>query len=159
MCVSSSGIQKIELTKKNQTKCESLVLASWPGVSKRRSFCLVSPQIQISDLDLGDATIGDQSYDMINYGVGLVNHTEEGSTGFPTGVAQGTDQVSLAMPANPRRALMVFFSLRVTNMMFSDDLFNKSSAEYKALEQRFLELVTELTFDSQHYLDAKVSVI
>uniref|UniRef100_H3DC12 Interphotoreceptor matrix proteoglycan 2 n=1 Tax=Tetraodon nigroviridis TaxID=99883 RepID=H3DC12_TETNG len=97
--------------------------------------------IQISDLDLGDATIGDQSYDMINYGVGLVNHTEEGSTGFPTGVAQGTDQVSLAMPANPRRALMVFFSLRVTNMMFSDDLFNKSSAEYKALEQRFLELL------------------
>ncbi|KAM9485194.1 interphotoreceptor matrix proteoglycan 2-like [Salvelinus alpinus] len=45
------------------------------------------------------------------------------------------------MPINPGRALMVFFSLRVTNMMFSDDLFNKSSAEYKALEQRFLELL------------------
>uniref|UniRef100_A0ACB8FH62 Uncharacterized protein n=1 Tax=Sphaerodactylus townsendi TaxID=933632 RepID=A0ACB8FH62_9SAUR len=38
------------------------------------------------------------------------------------------------------RALMVFFSLRVTNMMFSEDLFNKNSPEYKALEQRFLEL-------------------
>lgn len=83
---------------------------------------------------------------MINYGFGLFNYTEEGSTGFPTGVAQGTDHVSLAMPVNPRRALMVFFSLRVTNMMFSDDLFNKSSAEYKALEQRFLELVTKTTF-------------
>lgn len=78
---------------------------------------------------------------MINYGYGLINHTEEGSTGFPIGVAHGTDQVSLAMPVNPGRALMVFFSLRVTNMIFSDDLFNKSSPEYKALEQRFLELV------------------
>uniref|UniRef100_A0A3B4A7F9 Interphotoreceptor matrix proteoglycan 2 n=1 Tax=Periophthalmus magnuspinnatus TaxID=409849 RepID=A0A3B4A7F9_9GOBI len=48
---------------------------------------------------------------------------------------------SIAMPANPGRALMVFFSLRVTNMIFSEDLFNKSSAEYKALEQRFLELL------------------
>lgn len=39
-------------------------------------------------------------------------------------------------------ALLVFFSLRVTNMMFSEDLFNKNSLEYKALEQRFLELVS-----------------
>lgn len=94
---------------------------------------------------------------MINYGFGLFNYTEEGSTGFPTGVAQGTDQVSLAMPVNPRRALMVFFSLRVTNMMFSDDLFNKSSAEYKALEQRFLELVTKPTFGIETF-DAEASV-
>ncbi|XP_072441515.1 interphotoreceptor matrix proteoglycan 2-like isoform X1 [Chiloscyllium punctatum] len=40
-----------------------------------------------------------------------------------------------------RQALVVFFSLRVTNMIFSDDLFNKSSHEYKALEQQFLELL------------------
>ncbi|KAG8509534.1 Interphotoreceptor matrix proteoglycan 2 [Galemys pyrenaicus] len=37
--------------------------------------------------------------------------------------------------------LVVFFSLRVTNMMFSEDLFNKNSLEYKVLEQRFLELL------------------
>lgn len=37
--------------------------------------------------------------------------------------------------------LVVFFSLRVTNIMFSDDLFNKSSPEYKSLENTFLELV------------------
>ncbi|XP_068921393.1 interphotoreceptor matrix proteoglycan 2 [Petaurus breviceps papuanus] len=37
--------------------------------------------------------------------------------------------------------LVVFFSLRVTNMLFSEDLFNKNSPEYKALEQRFLELL------------------
>lgn len=81
---------------------------------------------------------------MIHYGYDLINHTEEGSTGFPFGVAHGTDQASIAMPANPGRALMVFFSLRVTNMIFSDDLFNKSSPEYKALEQRFIELVNVL---------------
>uniref|UniRef100_A0A6P8RBM4 Interphotoreceptor matrix proteoglycan 2 n=1 Tax=Geotrypetes seraphini TaxID=260995 RepID=A0A6P8RBM4_GEOSA len=39
------------------------------------------------------------------------------------------------------RALVVFFSLRVTNMIFSEDLFNKNSPEYKALEQHFLELL------------------
>ena len=38
--------------------------------------------------------------------------------------------------------LVVFFSLRVTNMLFSEDLFNKNSLEYKALEQRFLQLVS-----------------
>lgn len=98
------------------------------------------PQVTSSNDGSDDPAIGDQGSDLLNYG--LINITEEGSTGFPIGVAHGTDLVSLSMPANPGRALMVFFSLRVTNMIFSDDLFNKSSAEYKALEQRFLELVT-----------------
>ncbi|XP_018420770.1 PREDICTED: interphotoreceptor matrix proteoglycan 2 [Nanorana parkeri] len=43
--------------------------------------------------------------------------------------------------SSQRRALVVFFSLRVTNMIFSEDLFNKNSPEYKSLEQRFLELL------------------
>ncbi|XP_028821204.1 interphotoreceptor matrix proteoglycan 1 isoform X2 [Denticeps clupeoides] len=42
--------------------------------------------------------------------------------------------------ANQAKDLVVFFSLRVTNMMFSDDLFNKNSPEYKSLENTFLEL-------------------
>ncbi|XP_026520890.1 interphotoreceptor matrix proteoglycan 1 [Notechis scutatus] len=37
--------------------------------------------------------------------------------------------------------LVVFFSLRVTNMRFSNDLFNQSSTEYKALEQQFVQLL------------------
>ncbi|XP_062934131.1 interphotoreceptor matrix proteoglycan 2 [Cynocephalus volans] len=55
-------------------------------------------------------------------------------------VAQPTkgDDLSYTQTAG---ALVVFFSLRVTNMMFSEDLFNKNSLEYKALEQRFLELL------------------
>ncbi|KAM9821079.1 interphotoreceptor matrix proteoglycan 2-like [Neosynchiropus ocellatus] len=37
--------------------------------------------------------------------------------------------------------LLVFFRLRVTNMKFSSDLFNKSSPQYRSLEQRFLHLL------------------
>ncbi|XP_057624697.1 interphotoreceptor matrix proteoglycan 1 [Chionomys nivalis] len=37
--------------------------------------------------------------------------------------------------------LVVFFSLRVANMPFSYDLFNKSSLEYQALEQQFTDLL------------------
>uniref|UniRef100_H0ZTT3 Interphotoreceptor matrix proteoglycan 2 n=1 Tax=Taeniopygia guttata TaxID=59729 RepID=H0ZTT3_TAEGU len=62
---------------------------------------------------------------------------------------QSTEMASVAWATHethysstvPSRTLVVFFSLRVTNMMFSEDLFNKNSPEYKALEQRFLELV------------------
>lgn len=37
--------------------------------------------------------------------------------------------------------LVVFFSLRVTNMNFSEDLFNKTSVEYQSLENTFLDMV------------------
>uniref|UniRef100_A0A4W5QJ69 Interphotoreceptor matrix proteoglycan 2 n=1 Tax=Hucho hucho TaxID=62062 RepID=A0A4W5QJ69_9TELE len=77
-------------------------------------------------------------YDLVPFGG--TNQTEEGSSGYPSVGVNGVDH-SVAMPINPGRALMVFFSLRVTNMKFSDDLFNKSSPEYKALEQRFIELL------------------
>nr|XP_045015984.1 interphotoreceptor matrix proteoglycan 1 [Jaculus jaculus] len=43
--------------------------------------------------------------------------------------------------ATKGQELVVFFSLRVANMPFSYDLFNKSSLEYQALEQRFTELL------------------
>lgn len=46
--------------------------------------------------------------------------------------------------ASNSKELVVFFSLRVTNMMFSEDLFNKSSSEYRSLENRFIELVSQL---------------
>ncbi|MCJ8732302.1 hypothetical protein PDJAM_G00209810 [Pangasius djambal] len=65
---------------------------------------------------------------------------ERESVSIPTRAGEGSE-VSIAMPTSPERALIVFFSLRVTNMIFSEDLFNKSSPEYKALEQRFLELL------------------
>uniref|UniRef100_A0A4W3GZM6 Interphotoreceptor matrix proteoglycan 1 n=1 Tax=Callorhinchus milii TaxID=7868 RepID=A0A4W3GZM6_CALMI len=51
-----------------------------------------------------------------------------------------TSSLTTIAPAKGRE-LVVFFSLRFTNMMFSDDLFNKSSPEYKTLEQEFRQLL------------------
>ncbi|XP_008278228.1 interphotoreceptor matrix proteoglycan 1 [Stegastes partitus] len=79
-------------------------------------------------------------------------HLEEGSgSGFASEsderpyestAAPAMRQASTPVMAAVRKSqeLVVFFSLRVTNMMFSDDLFNKSSPEYKSLENTFLEL-------------------
>lgn len=72
---------------------------------------------------------------------------------------QSTEMASVAWATHENRsntpvssrALVVFFSLRVTNMMFSEDLFNKNSPEYKALEQRFLELVRITSMLNVHY--------
>lgn len=47
--------------------------------------------------------------------------------------------------ASKGKELVVFFSLRVTNMMFSEELFNRSSLEYKNLEDRFIHLVSDPT--------------
>ncbi|XP_009869626.1 PREDICTED: interphotoreceptor matrix proteoglycan 2-like, partial [Apaloderma vittatum] len=63
-----------------------------------------------------------------------IHSTEMASVAWATHENRSTTTI-------PSRALVVFFSLRVTNMMFSEDLFNKNSPEYKALEQRFLELL------------------
>uniref|UniRef100_A0A3Q3JBZ5 Interphotoreceptor matrix proteoglycan 1 n=1 Tax=Monopterus albus TaxID=43700 RepID=A0A3Q3JBZ5_MONAL len=43
--------------------------------------------------------------------------------------------------ASPGRELVVFFSLRVTNMNFSEGLFNKTSPEYRSLENTFLDML------------------
>uniref|UniRef100_G3PD41 Interphotoreceptor matrix proteoglycan 1 n=1 Tax=Gasterosteus aculeatus TaxID=69293 RepID=G3PD41_GASAC len=43
--------------------------------------------------------------------------------------------------ASHGRELVVFFSLRVTNMDFSEDLFNKTSLEYRSLEGTFLDVL------------------
>ncbi|RVE57304.1 hypothetical protein OJAV_G00214780 [Oryzias javanicus] len=76
---------------------------------------------------------------------------EESGSGFASesderpyeSTAAPARQVStpLMTAVDKSKELVVFFSLRVTNMMFSDDLFNKSSPEYKSLENTFLELV------------------
>ncbi|XP_061760604.1 interphotoreceptor matrix proteoglycan 2-like isoform X2 [Nerophis ophidion] len=79
----------------------------------------------------------DVSLDMFQYG-GVV--TEGDSSGYSSEV-QGSELDAMALPTRPVQALTVFFRLRVTNMAFSMDLFNKSSPEYKALEQRFLQLL------------------
>ncbi|XP_031733882.1 interphotoreceptor matrix proteoglycan 2-like isoform X1 [Anarrhichthys ocellatus] len=94
-------------------------------------------EIQPFDHDISDVPSIDVSFDLFQYG-GMA--TEGDSSGFSSG-AQGSDLDGVALPTRPGRALTVFFSLRVTNMAFSMDLFNKSSPEYKALEQQFLQLL------------------
>ncbi|KAF7652013.1 hypothetical protein LDENG_00102620 [Lucifuga dentata] len=76
----------------------------------------------------------------------------EGS-GFPLAGEDHTSESVTAPPplrylttpsmtaANHSRELVVFFSLRVTNMNFSEDLFNKTSSEYRALENTFLDVL------------------
>lgn len=81
---------------------------------------------------------------------------EESGSGFASesdehpyeSTAAPARQVStpLMTAVDKNKELVVFFSLRVTNMMFSDDLFNKSSPEYKSLENTFLELVGTQAF-------------
>ncbi|XP_059543990.1 interphotoreceptor matrix proteoglycan 2 [Myotis daubentonii] len=77
---------------------------------------------------------------------------ENGRVGSYVEISTNVHSTEMAIVAHPTKtgdsnhtqttgALLVFFSLRVTNMMFSEDLFNKNSLEYKALEQRFLELL------------------
>ena len=78
---------------------------------------------------------------------------EDSGSGFPAVVDErpqesGATPAARQMSAGPlgtaldlNKELVVFFSLRVTNMMFSDDLFNKNSTEYRSLENTFLELV------------------
>lgn len=82
---------------------------------------------------------------------------EDSGSGFPS-ESEERPYESTAAPAMRRvstplmaavdksKELVVFFSLRVTNLMFSDDLFNKSSPEYKSLENTFLELVGAQAF-------------
>ncbi|KAK9524304.1 hypothetical protein VZT92_018154 [Zoarces viviparus] len=94
-------------------------------------------EIQPFDHDISAVPSIDDSFDLFQYG-GVA--TEGDSSGFSSG-AQGSDLDGVALPTRPGRALTVFFSLRVTNMAFSMDLFNKSSPEYKALEQQFLQLL------------------
>ncbi|RVE75528.1 hypothetical protein OJAV_G00017830 [Oryzias javanicus] len=93
--------------------------------------------LQPVERDFPDVSAINVSIDVFQYGGVAV---EGESSGFFS-EAHSLDRAAVALPAQPGRALTVFFSLRVTNMAFSPDLFNKSSSEYKALEQQFLHLL------------------
>lgn len=79
-------------------------------------------------------------------GSGLASESDDGpnESTAPPSVKYASTPLTTIVDNN--QELVVFFSLRVTNIMFSDDLFNKSSPEYKSLENTFLELVGTLAF-------------
>uniref|UniRef100_A0A8P4KDD1 Interphotoreceptor matrix proteoglycan 1 n=1 Tax=Dicentrarchus labrax TaxID=13489 RepID=A0A8P4KDD1_DICLA len=81
------------------------------------------------------------------------NELPDEASGFPLMVEEHTTVGATALPpvrylttpamttATQGRELVVFFSLRVTNMDFSEDLFNKTSQEYRSLENTFLDVL------------------
>ncbi|KAG7270784.1 hypothetical protein CRUP_007300 [Coryphaenoides rupestris] len=103
-----------------------------PGVHK----VLPASEIQLSGPGSSALPEIDLTFDLLQDTV----ETDGDSSGFFS-KDPGAEGQAVAMPTAPGRALMVFFSLRVTNMRFSMNLFNKSSAEYQALEQRFIQLL------------------
>lgn len=58
--------------------------------------------------------------------------------------------------ASRGRELVVFFSLRVTNMNFSEDLFNKTSPEYRSLENTFLDVVSKRAGSNFRFVEKAV---
>nr|XP_040047186.1 interphotoreceptor matrix proteoglycan 2-like isoform X1 [Gasterosteus aculeatus aculeatus] len=94
-------------------------------------------EVQVFDHDISEVPGINVSFDLFQY-AGEV--AEGDSSGFFSG-AQVSDPDAVALKTRPGHALTVFFSLRVTNMAFSLDLFNRSSPEYKALEHQFLQLL------------------
>ncbi|KAK2878492.1 hypothetical protein Q8A67_019283 [Cirrhinus molitorella] len=87
-----------------------------------------------TDIDR-DVEQSDEEEDTLDSGSGFPSENPQ-SSAHPLGYVTTPSM----MASNQAKELVVFFSLRVTNMMFSEDLFNKSSPEYKSLENTFLEL-------------------
>jgi hypothetical protein len=79
-------------------------------------------------------------------GSGLPSVSEDQPHESTAAPAKRQMSTPLMMTADNNKELVVFFSLRVTNMLFSEDLFNKNSPEYKSLENTFLELVGKQAF-------------
>uniref|UniRef100_A0AAV2JFY0 Interphotoreceptor matrix proteoglycan 1 n=1 Tax=Knipowitschia caucasica TaxID=637954 RepID=A0AAV2JFY0_KNICA len=130
-----------EVEKEAVHKVEETVL---PGEDRT----VTTPASVTSDLE----TISSESGATFTEEELSVSPTEEGSgsglsaeadTGLYWTRAPAMRQASTPMMAAVERSkdLVVFFRLRVSNMMFTDSLFNKDSAEYKTLENTFLELL------------------
>ncbi|KAF7231419.1 fibrous sheath CABYR-binding protein-like [Nothobranchius furzeri] len=68
-------------------------------------------------------------------------HSTAGITALPPLRYLTTPTMTMALHG---RELVVFFSLRVTNMDFSEDLFNRTSSEYRSLEHSLLDVVSRL---------------
>ncbi len=99
------------------------------------------PFIHLKELDQIDV-VSTGTIDLLSYDNGYSFPNE----GYPLETTRVPSLKYFTTPsvttANKGKELVVFFSLRVTNMLFSEDLFNKSSAEYRLLENKFVELVS-----------------
>lgn len=117
-----------------------LQMSHWPA-SSSVSKLIASSQDAIRDLEEMDASdippLSEVS-GLSGYNSAL-DHSFEITTPIPLQYITTSSETI----ATQGHELVVFFSLRVANMPFSYNLFNKSSLEYQALEQRFTDLVSE----------------
>uniref|UniRef100_A0A5G2QNI9 Interphotoreceptor matrix proteoglycan 1 n=1 Tax=Sus scrofa TaxID=9823 RepID=A0A5G2QNI9_PIG len=104
------------------------------------SWLSTSSQGPVRDLDEMALASSPTSLEVPGFSgyVSTPDHFLEDTTSDPNAQYITTSAVTMATRG---RELVVFFSLRVANMPFSTDLFNKSSLEYQALEQRFTQLL------------------
>ncbi|XP_075859291.1 interphotoreceptor matrix proteoglycan 1 isoform X2 [Microcebus murinus] len=100
----------------------------------------IGSQDMVGDLDGMDLSDTPASSDVpgLSGYVSTPDHSLEDTTPVPAEQYITTSSMTIATKG---QELVVFFSLRVANMPFSDDLFNKSSLEYQALEQQFTQLL------------------
>ncbi|XP_004406680.1 PREDICTED: interphotoreceptor matrix proteoglycan 1 isoform X1 [Odobenus rosmarus divergens] len=94
----------------------------------------------VRDLDIMDLTNTPASSEVprLSADVSTPGHFLETATPNPALQYITTNSMTVATKG---QELVVFFSLRVANMPFSNNLFNKSSLEYQALEQQFIQLL------------------
>ncbi|TKC50819.1 hypothetical protein EI555_015849 [Monodon monoceros] len=113
--------------------------------SSEDSRLSISSQDTVGDLDGTDLASTHASSEVLGFSgyVSTLDHFLENITPGPALQYITTSAMTVATRG---RELVVFFSLRVANMPFSTDLFNKSSLEYQALEQRFTQL------EGQHFV-------
>ncbi|XP_052436783.1 interphotoreceptor matrix proteoglycan 1-like isoform X2 [Carassius gibelio] len=125
------------------TPTEDLISHMTPDIfldEEGQPLWTVSPPPREGSTDIGrDVEQADKEDDTLDSGSGFPSEVDENpqSSARPLGYVTAPS----VMASNQAKELVVFFSLRVTNMMFSEDLFNKSSPEYKSLENTFLELL------------------
>ncbi|XP_046286397.1 interphotoreceptor matrix proteoglycan 1 isoform X1 [Marmota monax] len=91
----------------------------------------------LEEIDVSDNFVSSEIPGLSGY-VSTPDHLLESTTPDPALQYITTSSMTFATKG---QELVVFFSLRVANMPFSNNLFNKSSVEYQALEQRFTQLL------------------
>lgn len=111
--------------------------------------------------DVIDEAVKDLAVELDQTDVAATELPDEGSGFPPVWEEETTVRVTAPPPvrylttpsmttAAQGRELVVFFSLRVTNMNFSEGLFNRTSDEYRSLENTFLDVVSRKTSVTKH---------
>ncbi|XP_055718368.1 interphotoreceptor matrix proteoglycan 1-like [Salvelinus fontinalis] len=99
-----------------------------------------------TDVDISNDSDMQKDVEKVEDGTEAANTLDEFGSGlegpFESTAPPALTHMNTPLMASTGKAkeMVVFFSLRVTNMMFSEDLFNKSSPEYRSLENTFLQL-------------------